>query len=144
MLSPPLFYFSFALLDSKFSLSAPFLLYCSISKRHLFLPFYLVFSPEVMPLKICHRESHAILSSFSLVSSLIYQYSVTFVSVLSHYRWIDFSPHSRYIFLLLCMPSYFLLDAQLSEFCHVGRWILLYLINILKPVIFQQYSRDLF
>lgn len=53
MLSPPLFYFSFALLDSKFSPSAPFPLYCSISKGHLFLSLCLVF----LPLKICHLES---------------------------------------------------------------------------------------
>lgn len=80
------------------------------------------------------------LNPFPLVSSLIYQYSITFVSVLSHYRWIVFSLITGHIFVFLCMPNCFVLDAWHCEFCLVGCWYLCIWLIFLRLL----YSRAFF
>lgn len=44
---------------------------------------------------------------------------------------IDFTPHMSLIFLHLCMPDNFLLDARHCEF-YLACWIFLFCINILE------------
>lgn len=137
-MSPPLFCFSFSVLDCKFSPPTVFLFTAQSPKgtpSFLFTFFFFRRNTSVSPWIRCHCK---VFSQFSL----IYQYSVTFVSVLSHYRWIEFfSPHSQYIFFLLCMLSYFLLDAWLDfslldagYFC---TWLIF--LRLLNPAIFQSF-----